>query len=1059
METRQDSALEKLNARLDLKVARRFGPRAQGASEKLEDVPGQTDDTRVHREAETQEAARLEAVRLERERADALLAQYRAQTEAHHAEEARRVMTMVESMQRELEDMRVERAREREMAKNVQTFLREQLRNIRTTSAQTTPRPVTSQPDLATSRPTLYPESSGVINDVTIKGEVRWPSTNLDELLAAQLRATLDVATKTDAAPTRVNVESSPEASARKRPDVRSERKAAAAGETRHGAQPNAAKRARPASAKSAERKGRDASSQNNKLKNTPKHRGSSDKSDSDSTSESSDQDSDRSDSSSLEDVVPNVPTVAGPGGTMFTFRPYVNASALEDVDEKASLAVRTRWLERFQSIAVQGGWTDKVKIYEMKLKLSTAVRNWRANLRPKVRRDWKKFLKEFREMYCKAKTSDSKRYYTMTQRKSENPLEFYYRLNKVADKAGIDFDSSSKQRERQLKVFTKKGGYYDGPPPKRDFRADNVPHGQPERSGRAYVIQAPRSPRSKTGIAPSSVNVAMILDTLPRAAGPIASVTAIATRGTLLGWLCIVRPCLLSLKLTSSLDGDPERVGLKTTPELCVLVYVGPELRSKSQDNHQCMTVISKKNEEYLSDLPRPNQPRLEEGCPDNNDRDDPPEFRLGPGQRYGWWKEHSIDETKKVVMVHDAVNNCRTDILLDSGASISMDVARRLKLRLKFCKQLRVSELGGVPTIITATTEVKITLGPRVVYIMELWVANIGEGVDVLLGMNFMYSAGVRLCAREGLVKFPDEETVLLARRTADHMGRGLDLAVTPKTCLYLGPGESAVVRIDYGQSNPQREVVWADRGDRWVTQIIYTAKFWPVTVNVVNISDKTVWIDCRTAVYRIVSGEILEDRDPVILLDEDSNSDDEAFYDAISFDGDDGGEGSQEVVKAESSSGTWSDRLLLPVRRLENEYERCMQMSAEELSLEPAFYIHEGGELLAQLRDELAMLSELRDLNPECDTDKADVGEPGRTTPAEEEKLRTRLRYHHRIFLGDGNAASAPARGVWCDLDVGDAKPVAQRPCSIAPHLAIEVYELLKKLLETGLIGHWA
>ncbi|GMF61150.1 unnamed protein product [Phytophthora fragariaefolia] len=259
METRQDSALEKLNARLDLEVARRFGPRAQGASEKLEDAPTQTDNARIHRETETQEAARLVAVRLERERADALLAQYRAQTEAHQTEEARRVTTMVESMQQELGHMRVERARERETAKNVQTFFREQLRNIRTTSVQTTPRPVTSQPDLSTSRPIL------------------------------------------------------------------------------------------------------------------------------------SDQDSDRSDSSSFEDVVPNVPTVTGPGGTMFTFRPYVNASALEDFDEKASLAVRTMWLERFQSIAVQGGWTDKVKIYEMKLKLSAAVRNWRANLRPKVRRDWKR--------------------------------------------------------------------------------------------------------------------------------------------------------------------------------------------------------------------------------------------------------------------------------------------------------------------------------------------------------------------------------------------------------------------------------------------------------------------------------------------------------------------------------------------------------------------------------------------------------------------------------------------------------------------------------------------
>ncbi|GMF52972.1 unnamed protein product [Phytophthora fragariaefolia] len=431
METHQESALEKPNARLDLEDTRRFGPRGQGASEKLEDAPGQDNDARVHREPETQEAISLEAVRLERERAAALLAQG-------------------------------------------------------------------------------------------------------------------------------------------------------------------------------------DTSSQNNKSKKTPKHRINSDKSESDLSSGSSDQDSDHSDSSSFEDVVPNVPTVPGPVGTMFTFQPYFNASAREDFDEKASLAVRTRWLVRFQSVAVQGGWTDKVKIYEMKLKLSAAVRNWRANLHPK--------------------------------RKSEIPLEFCYRLNKVADKAGIDFDSSSKQRERHLKVFTKK---------------------------------------------------------------------------------------LLDSRLRTTLRGQHIQ-------KLRDLEYVLKQ--------HQEMT--------------------------QGDDYDGPPPKR-----------------------------DFRPD--------------------------------------------------------------NVSHG------------------------------------------------------------------------------------------------RF------------------------------------------------------AIGFGGDDGDEDSQRVVEAESSTGTCSDRLLLPVRRLEKEYERCMPMSAEELSLEPAVYIHEWSELLAQLRDELAMLPELRELSPECDINKADVGERGRTTPAEEEKLRTRLRYHHRIFLGDGNVAPAPAR----------------------------------------------
>ncbi|POM69691.1 Reverse transcriptase [Phytophthora palmivora] len=44
-----------------------------------------------------------------------------------------------------------------------------------------------------------------------------------------------------------------------------------------------------------------------------------------------------------------------------------------------------------------------------------------------------------------------------------------------------------------------------------------------------------------------------------------------------------------------------------------------------------------------------------------------------------------------------------------------------------------------------------------------------------------------------------------------------------------------------------------------------------------------------------------------------------------------------------------------------------------------------------------------------------------------------------------------------GVVCDLDVGDAKPVAQRPRPVAPQVSIKVYELLKKLLETKLIEH--
>jgi hypothetical protein len=233
--------------------------------------------------------------------------------------------------------------------------------------------------------------------------------------------------------------------------------------------------------------------------------------------------------------------------------------------------------------------------------------------------------------------------------------------------------------------------------------------------------------------------------------------------------------------------------------------------------------------------------------------------EFRLDPGERYGWWAEHDPEEggRRQVATVHGAVNNFRVQILLDTGATVSMisfDLARRLKLKINSGKQIRVSGLGGVSTYISASTEVKLTLGHRVVYIADLWVANIGEDVHVLLGMDFMVRAGVRLCIREGLAVLPDEETILMYGDVM-HKHQGIDQEVCPPESLYLRPGESATARIRYGQANPWRDVVWAGRGDRWVTQIIYGARSWATGFKVVNISNRDLPVDFRMPVARIV------------------------------------------------------------------------------------------------------------------------------------------------------------------------------------------------------------
>ncbi|POM61465.1 hypothetical protein PHPALM_29509 [Phytophthora palmivora] len=123
--------------------------------------------------------------------------------------------------------------------------------------------------------------------------------------------------------------------------------------------------------------------------------------------------------------------------------------------------------------------------------------------------------------------------------------------------------------------------------------------------------------------------------------------------------------------------------MGIRKPSELCVLAYVGPELRNQNQDNLQCMTSLIDHEPVPLECTrtwySRPPLPAEPEG---------PAQLKLNFGERYGWWAHHDEKEDKQqVATVHGAVNDFRTQILLDTGATVSMislDLARRLKLKL---------------------------------------------------------------------------------------------------------------------------------------------------------------------------------------------------------------------------------------------------------------------------------------------------------------------------------------------------------------------------------------
>ncbi|POM66538.1 Reverse transcriptase [Phytophthora palmivora] len=102
----------------------------------------------------------------------------------------------------------------------------------------------------------------------------------------------------------------------------------------------------------------------------------------------------------------------------------------------------------------------------------------------------------------------------------------------------------------------------------------------------------------------------------------------------------------------------------------------------------------------------------------------------------------------------------------------------------------------------------------------------------------------------------------------------------------------------------------------------------------------------------------------------------------------------------------------------------------------------------------------MATLPEINPTTDEVKIkdiQVGDPGIQTTEEIERLRQRIWNYRHLLIGKGNALQPAARGVVCDIDVGDAKPIAQRVRKIAPRFREKLSELIKGLLSAKMIRY--
>ncbi|KAI9992297.1 hypothetical protein PInf_017686 [Phytophthora infestans] len=137
-----------------------------------------------------------------------------------------------------------------------------------------------------------------------------------------------------------------------------------------------------------------------------------------------------------------------------------------------------------------------------------------------------------------------------------------------------------------------------------------------------------------------------------------------------------------------------------------------------------------------------------------------------LLPGAMRGYWKHHTPSKWFKQAKTEGKINNEKANLLLDSGAEVSIlgaAFARKVGCYVDKSQRQECVGIGEGVYITKGRPKIKITLAGAMVYFFDVWVGE-RSGQDAILGMDFMVPAGIRLDFADGTLCLPDETTTIV-------------------------------------------------------------------------------------------------------------------------------------------------------------------------------------------------------------------------------------------------------------------------------------------------------
>ncbi|KAH9107491.1 hypothetical protein AeMF1_017176 [Aphanomyces euteiches] len=557
----------------------------------------------------------------------------------------------------------------------------------------------------------------------------------------------------------------------------------------------------------------------------------------------------------------------AAPVGLSSNNGPRLHVLALEPLQRFGGSAdgtdAATSFLRRFEENAAASGWTDDEAKRKFRLTVSRTVQDWYNQLRADERSTWKALRASFVREYILSPVPKQEVYYTMRQKENETIREYLFRFNAAATKIGLKYDTVRKHFVDHLRCFC--NSLADPSQAKwiSSMRFASIDDLKEYLNDQRHT-EALREHRSQRGATQPGSNQRQERTKAPRvnhldAVTPtdMAKLTAEATDS--------VRAEIFALGLNNhearrEVCRDCGKTHFKLDGLCCVEEAIKNEDRTENRRDPDAANHVGflkvppvTRNTSNLASKPFVFYSAIDYATLSG-------EYGLKEGEHFGHWQDTTFIENdmNRQAFLNAQIMDQAVVVLADTGANMSIihpSIVKKLGLKVDTTKTTDISGLGGVAVVNTqGIVDIKLTIGRGLVYAFPIAVCDFGNtGFDAILGMDFLFRAGVMVDASRRELNLPEGEYVELHDQPVRY-SRGYMNYVRLNRDVNIPPGGSVVVPLPkLREGMPETLEYWVHREVRWITTALNSENK-PAAYEVTNVSERNVFLSAHTVVGAI-------------------------------------------------------------------------------------------------------------------------------------------------------------------------------------------------------------